>query len=261
MKASMIQADAFTGEGLLGNRAAVCLLDHWLPDEILQTAATRNGLSETAFLVQDADVYELRWFTPLTEVDLCGHATLASGYVVFHHLEPGRTSVSFRTRSGVLGVTREGEILTLDFPARPPVEAPPPEGIGDAMGLEPEQVLATPRDWMVVYRTEEDVRVLAPDREMLLTFDRPGVIATAPGDVGYDFVSRFFAPSVGVAEDPVTGSAHCALIPYWAKRLGRSELHAAQISEQGGELFCVDRGERVSIGGRVEPFLEATIDL
>ena len=256
----MFQVDAFTGEGLAGNRAAVCLLDHWLPDEVLQTASARNALSETAFLVSDVDSYELRWFTPVTEVDLCGHATLATAYVVFHHLEPSRREVSFRTRSGVLGVRREGEILTLDFPTRAPVPAVPPEGIADAMGLAPEHVLVTPMDWMAVYGSEEDVRVLQPDLEMILTLDRPYVIATAPGDQ-HDFVSRFFAPSVGVDEDPVTGSAHCVLTPYWAKRLDKNTLHAAQVSENGGELFCEHRGDRVGIGGRVEPFLEATIDL
>jgi len=207
MKVSMFQVDAFTGEGLAGNRAAVCLLDHWLPDEVLQNASARNALSETAFVVSDVDSYELRWFTPLIEVDLCGHATLATAYVVFQHLEPTRQQVSFRTRSGALGVSRAGEILTLDFPTRAPVEAEPPDGIADAMGLAPEQVLATPLDWVVVYETEEDVRVLQPDQEMILTFDRPYVIATAPGE-HHDFVLRR-QNSVGCCKS-LMGNVFCA---------------------------------------------------
>lgn len=260
MKVSMFQVDAFTGEGLHGNRAAVCLLDQWLPDEVLQALAERHALSETAYLVPEVGAYDLRWFTPTTEVDLCGHATLAAAYVVLSHLEPGRQDVSFKSRSGTLGVARDGDLYVLDFPTRAshPVASAPE--VVEAMGLVPKEIRATPRDWLLVYEREDDVRVLDPDMDVLHAFDRPGVIATAPGD-HHDFVSRFFAPGLGVPEDPVTGSAHCTLTPFWAERLGKTELHAAQISVQGGELFCEDRGDRVSIGGRVEPFIEGTVDL
>ena len=260
MKVSMFQVDAFTGEGLHGNRAAVCLLDEWLPDEVLQALAARHALSETAYLVPEVGAYDLRWFTPTTEVDLCGHATLASAYVVLAHLEPGRQEVAFKSRSGTLGVKREGELYVLDFPTRPSHAVQSGPEIVDAMGLAPQEARATPRDWLLIYESEEDVLVLAPDMLLLSAFDRPGVIATAPGE-HVDFVSRFFAPGLGVPEDPVTGSAHCTLVPYWAERLGKTELHAAQLSAQGGELFCEARGERVAIGGRVEPFIEGTVEL
>lgn len=260
MKVSIFQVDAFTGEGLRGNRAAVCLLDDWLPDDALQALALRNALSETAYLVPDLGAYGLRWFTPITEVDLCGHATLASAYVVLTHLEPGRASVSFKSRSGMLGVERAGELFVLDFPSRAPVAVEAPVGLAEAMGGTPREVHATPYGWLLVYDTEDDVRTLDPDMTALETFDRPAMIATAPGEE-YDFVSRFFAPSVGVAEDPVTGAAHCVLTPFWAKRLGKPKLHAAQVSTQGGELFCEDRGDRVRIGGRVEPHIEGTVEL
>jgi PhzF family phenazine biosynthesis protein len=261
MKTTMFLVDAFTGEGLAGNRAAVCLLDRWFPDEVLQGVATKNALSETAYLVQDVNAYDLRWFTPTTEVDLCGHATLASAHVVFAHVEPGRTEVSFKTRSGHLGAKREGEIITLDFPVRAPVPAAVDDELADALGgLRPAEVHITPAYVLAVFESEESVRVVQPDMDVLRSFDRPYMIVTAPG-TGYDFVSRFFAPQKGVDEDPVTGSAHCVLAPYWAGRLGKTTLHAAQISENGGELFLALRGDRVSIGGRVEPYLEATIEL
>lgn len=260
MKIPMFLVDAFTGEGLAGNRAAVCLLDHWFPDEVLQAIAVKNALSETAYLVPDVSAYDLRWFTPTTEVDLCGHATLASAYVVMSHLEPGRREVSFKSRSGTLGVKREGELYVLDFPVRASHSVEASAEVVDAMGLAPQETRATPRDWLLIYESEEDVLVLAPDMLLLGAFDRPGVIATAPGE-HVDFVSRFFAPGLGVPEDPVTGSAHCTLAPFWAERLGKTEFHAAQLSAQGGELFCEVQGDRVAIGGRVEPFIEGTVEL
>jgi len=260
VKISMFQVDAFTGDGLRGNRAAVCLLDSWLPDEVLQALAERHALSETAYLVPEVGAYDLRWFTPTTEVDLCGHATLASAYVVLTHLEPGRQEVSFRSRSGTLGVRRRKDLYVLDFPRRPPHPAEEAAEVAEAMGLAPKETWATPRDWLLLYESEEEVGVLEPDMALLATFDRPGVIATAPGD-HHDFVSRFFAPGLGVPEDPVTGSAHCTLTPFWAERLGKKKLHAVQISAQGGELFCEEKGDRVAIGGRAEPFIEGTVEI
>jgi PhzF family phenazine biosynthesis protein len=203
--------------------------------------------------------YELRWFTPAVEVDLCGHATLASALVVFRHLEPSLEAVSFRSKSGELRVTRSGDMLTLDFPSRAPSRCEVPTDLARALGQPPREVWAA-RDYMAVYGSEEEVRALTPDIAGLAGVDRFGVIVTAPGDA-CDFVSRFFAPRQGVPEDPVTGSAHCTLVPYWARRLGKSRLHALQVSRRGGELFCEDRGDRVAIGGRGVQFLEGTIEV
>ena len=260
MKTPMFLVDAFTGEGLAGNRAAVCLLDSWPPDEVLQSVATRNGFSETAYLVPDEGNYDLRWFTPATEVDLCGHATLASAYIVFTRLQPGRREVSFKSRSGTLGTLFDGELIHLDFPARHVTPAKVDQELTDALGLEPTEAHITPIDVLAVFPSEDEVRLCEPDMDVLRSFDRPYVICTAPGK-GYDFVSRFFAPAKGVDEDPVTGSAHCVLAPFWAQRLGKTKLQAAQISEQGGELFLELKGDRVDIAGRAEPYLEATIEL
>jgi len=203
--------------------------------------------------------YDLRWFTPEAEVDLCGHATLASAFVVFTAVDRERRSVTFHTRSGPLTVGRDGEWLTMDFPARPPVPCPPPAGLAEALGAAPKEVWKA-RDLMAVYEREDDVRGLAPSFDRIRGLGVFGLIATAPGrDV--DFVSRFFAPLVGIPEDPATGSSHCTLIPYWAKRLGRAKLFARQISARGGELKCEDRGERVTIGGRAVKYLEGSIEV
>jgi PhzF family phenazine biosynthesis protein len=223
----------------------------------MQSIAFENNLSETAFFVPEGDGYALRWFTPATEVDLCGHATLASAFVVFRHLAPQRESVRFQTRSGPLTVTRSGERLAMDFPSRPavPVEAHP--RLVAAMGMPPKEVLAA-RDYLLVYGTEEEVRALKPDMAGLMDIDRFAVIVTAPGN-DCDFVSRFFAPAKGVPEDPVTGSAHCTLIPYWSRRLGKKELFARQVSRRGGELWCEDLGDRVQIAGHAVEFFSGTI--
>lgn len=265
MKLPLYQVDSFTDELFHGNPAAVVPLEEWLDDERMQSIAAENNLSETAFFVPEADGFHLRWFTPTAEVDLCGHATLASAWVLFHELEPGRDAVRFRTRSGELTVTRGDEALEMDFPARPATpREDPPAALIEGLGEEPEAVLAATRDYLVVYGSEVQVRKLKPDFRRLRTVDRLGVIVTAEG-AAYDFVSRFFAPGVGIPEDPVTGSAHCTLVPYWAERLGRDgtdePLRARQVSARGGTLLCRHRGDRVSIGGRAVLYLKGTMHL
>jgi PhzF family phenazine biosynthesis protein len=241
------QVDAFTSRVFSGNPAGVCLLADWLPDALLQSIAAENNLAETAFIVPRDSLFHLRWFTPALEMDLCGHATLAAAHVLFQHLGCRAPSVRFQTRSGVLSVARAEDRLTLDFPARPATTCAAPTELIDGLGGNP-AMTAKARDYLAVFETEQAVRELRPDMAALMRLDCLGIIASAPG-VNCDFVSRFFAPRAGVPEDPVTGSAHCTLIPYWAQRLGRSELRARQISARGGELFCEDRGERVGIGG------------
>lgn len=226
MRLPLYQVDAFTDRLFGGNPAAVCPLEEWLPDTTMQAIAAENNLSETAFFVREGEGYALRWFTPAVEVELCGHATLASAYVIFHVLEPARERVLFRTRkAGTLVVTRRGDELAMDFPAWPasPVAAPPE--LAAALGKPPVRVLAA-RDYLAVYEHAEDVAGLDPDLAAVARLDRFAVIVTAPGVEGVDFVSRFFAPAKGVPEDPVTGSAHCTLTPYWAARLGKTRLQA-----------------------------------
>jgi PhzF family phenazine biosynthesis protein len=255
----LYQIDAFTGRLFAGNPAAVCPLEEWLSDAQMQAIAAENNLSETAFFVHRGEAYDLRWFTPTVEVDLCGHATLASAFVVFQYLEPERGEVRFETRSGPLIVRREGELLVMDFPARPPQPCSVPYALEEALGAAPVELWES-RDYMAVFDTEEQVRGLAPDMDALVRVGHFAVIVTAPGRE-VDFVSRFFAPASGVAEDPVTGSAHCTLAPYWARRVGKTRLHARQVSARGGELFCEHRGERVTIAGRAVRYLEGTIFL
>jgi PhzF family phenazine biosynthesis protein len=260
MRLSLYQIDAFTNRVFAGNPAAVVPLDAWLDDATLQGIATENNLSETAFLVGGNGEYDIRWMTPVAEVDLCGHATLASAWAVFNELEPGRTEVVFRSKSGPLGVVAKGDRLALDFPSRPPEPANArAAALGDALGRTPTSALSS-RDLMAVFEREEDVRALAPDMQKVAAFEVLGMIATAPGS-DCDFVSRFFAPGMGIPEDPVTGSAHCTLVPYWAKRLGKTTLHARQISPRGGELFCELRGDRVEIAGHAVKYLEGTIEV
>jgi PhzF family phenazine biosynthesis protein len=240
--------DAFTGRLFSGNPAGVCPLADWLPDALLQSIAAENNLAETAFVVQRGPQFDLRWFTPAIEMDLCGHATLAAAHVLFRHLGLRAPSVSFQTRSGVLTVARADDLLTLDFPARPAAPCAAPQDLIDGLGAKP-AATAKARDYLAVFESEEAVRNLRPDLAALTRLDCLGIIATAPGKDS-DFVSRFFAPRAGIPEDPATGSSHCTLIPYWAERLGRAKLRALQVSPRGGELFCEHRGERVGIGGR-----------
>jgi PhzF family phenazine biosynthesis protein len=253
------QIDAFTGLVFAGNPAGVCLLNEWLGDRTLQSIAAENNLSETAFLVRAGESYELRWFTPTMEVDLCGHATLASAFAIFESADPHASRVDFYTKSGMLSVERQGDLLVMDLPARPPEPVEPPSDINGILGLRPSHILKS-RDLFVVCEEEEQVRQVAPDLTAIAALDYLGVIVTAKGRK-CDFVSRFFAPRAGVPEDPVTGSAHCTLVPYWSRRLGKTHLHALQLSPRGGELFCVNKGDRVLIGGRAAIYLSGTITI
>lgn len=258
MKLDIYQVDAFASEVFKGNPAAICPLESWLDAELMQRVALENNLSETAFFVKNADVYEIRWFTPAYEIDLCGHATLASAFVIFEVLKLEEKRVTFHShKSGELTVEKNGDRLTLDFPSRPVSPARAPEGLIEAIGKEPKEVFKA-RDYFLVYETEQEVADIKPDFTALLKIDAHGFIVTAKGDSA-DFVSRFFAPEVGVMEDPVTGSAHCNLIPFWAEKLGKTELFARQISARGGELFCELQGDRVKIGGNAVLYLKGEI--
>ena len=258
MKIPYFVVDAFASEPFRGNPAGVCPLRKWLDDATMQNVAAENNLSETAFFVPFGGDYELRWFTPVTEVDLCGHATLAAAFILFSELHAPRETVRFHSKSGVLTVSRNNGILTLDFPSRPPVLSAVPDTLVRALGKEPLEVLKA-RDYFCVFAGEDEVRSLKPDFALLATLNQM-VIVTAPG-TDCDFVSRFFAPSAGVPEDPVTGSAHCTLIPYWAGRLGRTRLFARQISRRGGELFCELAGERALIGGKAVLYSRGQIEI
>jgi len=261
MRLPIYQVDAFTDNLFGGNPAAICPLDAWLPDATMQAIAAENNLSETAFFVREGGDFVLRWFTPTVEVDLCGHATLASGYVVMSFLEPQRHSVSFRTmKAGILVVTRRADMLVMDFPARPAAPTPAPPGLLAALGGKPREVLRA-RDHLVVYDSAAEIAELTPDLAALAKVDCWAAIVTAPGEDGIDFVSRFFAPAQGVPEDPVTGSSHTTLTPYWAKRLGKTELEARQLSRRGGALRCALNGDRVSIAGRAVLYLEGHISV
>jgi len=259
MQIPIYQVDAFSSRVFSGNPAAVCPLERWLPDDQLQAIAAENNLSETAFFVRNGNRYDLRWMTPATEVDLCGHATLASAFVIFEYLDPTRPSVVFDTRSGELEVARKNQLLCMDFPARPPQPVDAHPNVVRGLGAEPVEILGS-RDYLVVYRTEEEVRRLQPDMTLLADMDRFAIIATARGREA-DFVSRFFAPAQGVPEDPVTGSAHCTLAPYWAAKLGKKELYAQQVSRRGGELWCEDLGDRVSIAGHAVLYMQGRIHI
>ncbi len=248
MKIPIYQVDAFTNKMFKGNPAAVCFLESWISDDIMQKIAAENNLAETAFLVGDRNKYDLRWFTPKIEVDLCGHATLASAFVIFTFLYKNLNEVQFKTASGKLIITRSNNLLSMDFPSRKPVSINIPELLSKALGITPVEVLKS-RDLLAIYKTEDEIRKIKPDFDKLKEIkETNAVIISAPGDFS-DFVSRFFAPKMGVPEDPVTGSAHCTLIPFWSKRLKKTELHALQLSNRGGELFCEDLGERVRISG------------
>lgn len=252
--------DAFTGEDCLGNPAGVCILDSFLRDALMQAIAFENALSETAFIVSSGYEYEIRWFTPETEVDLCGHATLAAAHVLFNHRGIKEPVIHFRSQSGALSVEKKDDILVLDFPSRPPVSCKAPPDLLRALGSEPVEILSSERDYFAVYESEVKVKNLAPNMDLLKQVDKFGFIVTAPGEK-VDFVSRFFAPAQGVPEDPVTGSAHCTLIPYWAKRLSRTTMVARQVSRRSGQLYCGDAGNRVKIGGKAATFMHGYIEV
>lgn len=255
----LYQLDAFTDRPFGGNPAAVCPLSDWLPDGTLQSIAAENNLSETAFFVPEGEGFRLRWFTPKTEVDLCGHATLATGALILDHLDPGREHVTFETRSGLLSVQRDGERFAMDFPALPATEVPMPAGLADAIGVAPIAFLRAVKN-MAVLENEAAVLAVMPDLAYIRTMEGSGLIVTARGE-GCDCVSRYFAPHVGIDEDPVTGSAHCTIVPYWSARLGKPEIHARQVSERGGDLYCRNLGARVEIAGTVRLVIEGRFHL
>lgn len=263
MRLRMFQVDAFADAVFGGNPAAVCPLDSWLDDDTLQALARENNLSETAFFVPAGAAgaaYALRWFTPAAEVDLCGHATLASAWVVFRHLQRAARSVVFESRSGRLAVTRDEDGgLTMDFPALAAAPVAAPAALAEGLGAAPAAVFAD-TDYLALFGSAADIRALAPDFATLARLDRRGVIATAPGE-DEDFVSRFFCPRLEVPEDPVTGSAHCMLAPFWAARLGKATLRARQVSARGGLLRCVAAGDRVRLTGRAVQYLEGVVTL
>lgn len=266
MTLPIFQVDAFADRVFAGNPAAVCPLSEWLPDGQMQAIAAENNLAETAFFVPRADApgeYELRWFTPAVEVALCGHATLATAHVLFLHLGATAEVLTFHSRSGPLRVSRRAPDgrLTLDFPAQPPQPLHQhPDGLLDGLRATPLHILAGP-DLLAVFDTEAEVRALRPSQLHLAKVEYRGVIATAPGSGEVDFVSRWFGPRVGVPEDPVTGSAHTQLVPYWAARLGKTELRARQVSARGGELWCELQGERVLISGYAVTYMRGEIEL
>lgn len=260
MKIPIYQIDAFADAPFTGNPAAVCPLGSWPGDDLLQSIALENNLSETAFLVGGEGRYQLRWFTPACEVDLCGHATLASAHVVFNRLDPSLREVRFSSRSGDLAVRRDGDNLSMRFPLLPCTPCPVPDGLEGALGVEVEEAFDA-EDMMVTVRDAETLRRIEPDFDFIANrLSRRGLIVTAAGD-DCDFVSRYFGPAVGIPEDPVTGSAHCISAPYWARRLGKEHLLARQLSKRGGTLTCGIDGDRVILGGRAILFLEGTIVL
>jgi PhzF family phenazine biosynthesis protein len=249
MRTPLFQLDAFTTRRFSGNPAAVMLMDSFPDDALMQAIAAENNLAETAFLVPEDGNYRLRWFTPTTEVPLCGHATLASSAVVMERLEPGRTTVVFHSASGPLTVSRTDTGYVMNFPARPSTPIAPPPELAKALGKVPVEVVVDSFNYLALLESAPIVRELAPDIAAIARLDRSGVIVTAPGDGAYDFVSRYFAPAKGIPEDPVTGGAHCALAPYWANRLNKTEFRAFQASNRGGEILCRLVGDRVELEG------------
>lgn len=258
MKYDIYQIDAFASRPFTGNPAAVVPLKTWLPDDVMLNIAAENNLAETAFFVPSESGYDLRWFTPTVEMDLCGHATLASAFVIFEILGTDQNVLRFQTRSGELTVEKRNGRYELDFPSRPGTATTAPDGLIEALGGPVPKEIYKSRDYLLVYESEADILAIEPDFNSLMKIKTHAVIVTAPGDRS-DFVSRFFAPEVGVPEDPVTGSAHCTLIPYWARRLGKNELFARQVSQRGGELFCELRGDRVKIAGDAVLYLKGEI--
>jgi PhzF family phenazine biosynthesis protein len=252
--------DAFTNRRFAGNPAAVVILQDWLDDAHLQSIAAENNLAETAFILREGDIWHLRWFTPMVEVPICGHATLASAWVIFNRLLPESTKVTFSTRkSGLLHVEQVGDRLIMDFPAEPP--RPSVLSLTAMLGAKPAAVLETDRRLMAVFDDASTVRALTPDMAAIVACGVHGLIVTAPGDDSYDCVSRFFAPGAGIPEDPVTGGAHCVLTPYWTGRLGKPEIRAFQASPRGGEMTCRMRGDRVELEGQCVPYLTGQIEV
>lgn len=259
MKIPIYQVDAFASEVFRGNPAAVCPLDFWPDDKLLQNIAMENNLSETAFYVEKDGYWELRWFTPVSEVELCGHATLAASHVLFTHFKRPEESLRFITRErGEIHVTRDNDFLTLDFPTDEIHPSLPPEGMVEALGKKPKEIWKGITDYLLYFTAQEDIENLSPDFTRLSKVDARGVIVTAPGYEA-DFVSRFFAPIIGIDEDPVTGSAHTSLTPFWNKRLGKKEYEAQQLSNRGGFLKCKLSDDRVLISGQAFTYMKGEI--
>lgn len=255
----IFQLDAFTDKPFGGNPAAVCPLQEWLPDDVMQSIALENNVSETAFYVPEGDGFLLRWFTPKIEVDLCGHATLATAWLILNELEPDRASVAFETRSGTLTVSRDGDLLAMDFPVMVAEERPAPAGLAEAIGIEPVKFLKAVKN-MAVLENEAVVRAVNPDFGYIKNMDGMGLIITAPGDQS-DCASRYFAPHAGIDEDPVTGSAHCTIVPYWSGVLGKAQIHARQVSARSGDLYCWLEGDRVVLSGKARTVIKGTFTI
>jgi len=263
MRTPIYKLDAFTTRRFSGNPAAVLPMTAFPSNPVMQAIAAENNLAETAFFVREGNDYRLRWFTPTVEVPLCGHATLASAAVVMERLEPARSSVVFHSKSGPLTVTRRGAAYVMDFPSRLPQPIASPPGLATALGVAPVEVLIDSSNYLAVLERPELVRHLTPDLASIARMDRSGVVVTAPGDGLYDCVSRYFAPAKGIPEDPVTGGAHCALTPYWTRRLGKSEIRAYQASPRGGEMTCriSPSRERVELEGHCVFYLEGEVEI
>jgi PhzF family phenazine biosynthesis protein len=261
MRTPIFQIDAFTNRRFAGNPAAVMPMSSFPADAVLQAIAAENNLAETAFLVPRGGDYHLRWFTPTTEVPLCGHATLASAAVVMERLEPQRRQVVFQSASGPLTVNRTDAGYVMDFPARASERVSTPPELTTALGVAPIEVTTNSRDYLALMENAEVLRALAPDMAAIARIERSGVIVTAPGEEGFDFISRYFAPAIGVPEDPVTGSVHCMLAPYWAKRLNKMTFRAFQASRRGGEMICRVVGDRVELEGTIVFYLEGEVEI
>jgi PhzF family phenazine biosynthesis protein len=260
MKQIFYQVDAFASQPFGGNPAGVCPLKEWLPDEVMQKIAAENNIAETAFFVPKENGFHLRWFTPAVEVDLCGHATLATSHVLFNHLGYAGDQINFQSKSGVLTVTKNNGLLTLDFPADVVKSEQASAELIEGIGVEPDEVYQGKTDYMLVYSSQKIIEQIDPDHRKVAGSNVRGIMVTAPGDE-VDFVSRFFAPQSGIDEDPATGSAHTTMIPYWANRLGKSKMHALQLSTRLGELFCEHHGDRVKISGKAFTYLEGEINM
>ncbi len=261
MKLKLFQVDAFASKPFEGNPAAVIPLESWLPDDLMQNIGMENNLAETAFFVREGDVFRLRWFTPAIEVDLCGHATLGTAHVLFNHLSWSQDAIAFQTRSGLLTVTRSGNGYAMDFPADRLVKVPaPPPQLTEGLGIEPVEVFQGREDYLAILETEDQIRALQPDFRTISKLGGRGLIASAPGK-NCDFVSRCFFPQAGIDEDPVTGSAHTTLTPYWAERLGKNHLSARQLSRREGAVGCTLEGQRVILQGQAVTVIEGTLYL
>lgn len=259
MQIPIYQIDTFTDKLFSGNPAAVCPLEGWLDDGVMQSIAAENNLSETAFFLKEEEGYRIRWFTPSREVDLCGHATLASAHVYFKYINPETETIEFMSRSGALIVKKKAGMLSMDFPASMPEAAELSGALSSTFNIQPTEVLAS-GDYMLVYENQEQITQFNPPLKRLREISLRGLIITAPGK-DCDFVSRFFAPKYGIDEDPATGSAHSTLVPYWSKRLNKNTLHAKQLSERGGELFCEMTNNRVIISGKVVEYMRGSLSI